>query len=154
MSRGRAENHAHVEVKQQLDVDVERAPDARADVRGRAGVDHRPGRRGTVRDGNIREEMDAPLRLDNLVPQYTHAIQALSTGRHQAKQDALAGVFGQQQAAAMLADPAGDTLLTELNHHPDMAAAVAAAAAERELGTAESVTQVMQWRLEKLRPAG
>jgi ATP-dependent exoDNAse (exonuclease V) alpha subunit len=31
MSRGRAENHAHIEVEQQLDVDVERAPDARAD---------------------------------------------------------------------------------------------------------------------------
>ena len=54
----------------------------------------------------------------------------------------------------MLADPAGDALLAEMNHHPDMAAAVAPAAAERELGTAESVTQVMQWRLEKLRNAG
>jgi hypothetical protein len=53
----------------------------------------------------------------------------------------------------MLADPAGDALLAELNHHPDMAAAVAAAAAERELGTAESVKQVIQWRLEKRRPA-
>src|SRR6476660_1147452 len=31
MSRGREENHAHVEVETQLDVDVERAPHARAD---------------------------------------------------------------------------------------------------------------------------
>src|SRR5664279_438162 len=98
--------------------------------------------------------MDAPLRLDSLVPQYTHAIGTLSTERHHAKRDALAVVFGEQQATAMLADPAGDALLAELNHHPDMAAAVAAAAREREMGTAESVTQVMQWRLEKLRDAG
>ena len=51
----------------------------------------------------------------------------------------------------MLADPAGDALLAELNHHPDMAGALAAAAGERELGSAESVTQVMQWRLENHR---
>ncbi len=101
----------------------------------------------------LREEMDAPHRLDVLVPQYVHAIEMLGTERQQEKRDVLAGVFGQQQAAAMLADPAADALLAELNHHPDMAAAVTAAAAERELGSAESVTQVMQWRLEKLRSA-
>src|SRR6478752_6573463 len=154
MSRGREQNHAHVEVETQLDVDVERAPDARAD--GAVVLAQIIARDGAERSATetLREEMDAPLRLDHLVPQYTHAIETLSTGRLHAKQDALAAVFGQQQAAAMLADPAGDALLAELNHHPDMAAAVAAAAGERELGTAESVTQVMQWRLEKLRPAG
>jgi conjugative relaxase-like TrwC/TraI family protein len=153
MSRGRAENHAHVEVEQQLDVDVERAPDARAD----SAVVLRQviARDGAERSATetLREEMDAPHRLDHLIPQYTHAIETLGTERQHAKQDALAAVFGDQQAAAMLADPAGDALLAELNHHPDMPAAIATAAGERDLGTAQSVAQVMQWRLEKLREA-
>ncbi len=151
MSRGRAENHAHIEVEQQLDVDVERAPDARTD---RAEVL----RQIIARDGaersateTMREEMDAPHRLNSLVPEYLHAVEMLSTERHQAKQEALVTVFGEKQATAMLADPAGDALLAELNHHPDMAGALAAAAGERELGSAESVTQVMQWRLENHR---
>lgn len=151
LSRGRFENHAHIEVEQQLDVDVERAPDARAD---KAEVL----RQIIARDGaersateTLREEMDAPHRLDHLIPQYTYAIETLGTERQHAKQDALAAVFGHQQAAVMLADPAGDALLAELNHHPDLVAAIATAAAERELGSADSVAQVMQWRLEKLR---
>jgi conjugative relaxase-like TrwC/TraI family protein len=154
LTRGRAENHAHVEVEQQLDVDVERAPDARAD----SDVVLRQiiARDGAERSATetLREEMDAPHRLDSLIPQYTHAIETLGTERQHAKQGALAAVFGQQQAAVMLADPAGDALLAELNHHPDMAAAVATAAAERDLSSAESVAQVMQWRLEKLRKPG
>ena len=122
MSRGREENHAHLEVEQQLDVDVERAPDARAD--GAEVLRQIIARDGAERSATetLREEMDAPHRLDCLVPQYVHAIEMLGTERQQDKRDALAGVFGQQQAAAMLADPAGDALLAELNHHPDMAA--------------------------------
>lgn len=151
LSRGRLENHAHVEVEQPLDVDLERAPDARVD--GAVVLRQIIARDGAERSATetLREEMDAPLRLDSLVPEYNHAVETLSTGRQQAKRDALATVFGDQQAAAMLADPAGDALLAELNHHHDMASAVATVAAERELDTAESVTQVMQWRLEKLR---
>ena len=79
MTRGRAENHAHIEVEQQLDVDVERAPDARTD---RAEVL----RQIIARDGaersateTMREEMDAPHRLDSLVPEYLHAVEMLST---------------------------------------------------------------------------
>ncbi len=153
MSRGRAENHAHIEVEQQLDVDVDRAPDPRAN--SEVVLRQIIARDGAERSATetLRQEMDAPHRLDSLVPQYTHAIEVLATDRQQAKRNVLAGVFGQQQAAAMLADPAGDALLAELSHHPDMAAAVTAAAQERELGTAESATQVMQWRMEKLRDA-
>ena len=94
MSRGRAENHAHVEVETQLDVDVERAPDARAD--GAVVLAQIIARDGAERSATetLREEMDAPLRLDSLVPQYTHAIETLSTERQHAKQDALAAVFG------------------------------------------------------------
>ena len=153
MSRGHAENHAHIEVEQQLDVDVERAPDARAD--GAQVLRQIIARDGADRSATemLREEMDAPHRLDVLVPQYVHAIEMLGTERQQEKRAALTGVFGQQQAEAILADPAGDALLIEMNHHPDLAAAVATAAAERQLGSAESVAQVMQWRLEKLRSA-
>ena len=70
MSRGRAENHAHIEVEQQLDVDVERAPDARADsAEVLRQIIARDGAERSATE-TLREEMDAPHRLDSLVPQY------------------------------------------------------------------------------------
>ena len=99
----------------------------------------------------LREEMDAPERLDHLVPQYVHAVEVMTPEQSQAKRDVLAGLFGHARTEAILAEDAAGALLGEMSKHPDMAAAVAAAAGQRELGSAESVAQVLQWRLEGLR---
>ena len=151
LSRGRAANHVHVEVEQHLDADVERAPDPRAEAQTvLRSIIARDGAEVSATE-TLRQEMDAPERLDRLVPEYEHAVQLLSPRDQEAQREVLRTLFGAPETDAILADPASDALRVELGRHADPVTALARAAGQRELGSAESVAQVLQWRLEGLR---
>ena len=149
LTRGRATNEAYVPVEAHLDLDLHESPEGRTDAMSvLAGVLHRESGERSATD-QMREELNRVERLSTLVPQYLHAVDLL---RPQVDyQASLSPTFGEQEAARILAEPTADGLRVELRRLAtagvDVAAAVRGAAQERELGSADSIAQVLQWRL-------
>jgi len=78
VSRGREANHVYVPVEYHLGVDTERAPESRTDadtvlrdIVGREGAE-------LSATQTMREEMDAPGRLDVLAPQYQDTVDRVT----------------------------------------------------------------------------
>ncbi|WP_189061558.1 MobF family relaxase [Longimycelium tulufanense] len=99
----------------------------------------------------MRAAQEAPYQLDNAVPQYIYGLHLHSgdQAEEQAEQWVRAGM--PEQAEEILSDEAWPALAAVLHEvaeaGTDPAALLAEAAEERELDTAESIAQVMHYRV-------
>jgi DNA primase catalytic core len=162
LSRGRWENHAYLETEATLSADEPQVMDGdlfygyrsrSSDAEALAAVLGRDGAEVSATE-QLREAQQAPFRFDEQVPAYDYARQ-LHRGDDEQQRQAEAEQWVQQAvpewAASILADeawPALHALLRDVAESgSDPAELLAACAGERELDTAESVAQVLHYRV-------
>lgn len=162
LSRGRSENHAYLETDATLSTDEPQVMDGdlyygyrtrSSEAEALAAVLGRDGAEVSATE-QLREAQQAPFRFDYQVPAYDFARQ-LHRGDDEQQRQAEAEQWVQQAvpewAASILAEEAWPALhallrdVAESGHDP--AELLAACAGERELDTAESVAQVLHYRV-------
>ncbi|HZS20421.1 MAG TPA: hypothetical protein VFA63_05465, partial [Pseudonocardiaceae bacterium] len=101
----------------------------------------------------IRVGQEQAASLATLVPRYLHAACQLAEARYR---DAAVLVFGERDGCAVAADPAWGALVRRLYDAETAgwqpARLLAAVARQRELGTADSVAEVLCWRIDGYLP--
>ncbi|WP_236788081.1 MobF family relaxase [Amycolatopsis sp. GM8] len=104
----------------------------------------------------LRSALDEPFRLDLAVPRYAHAMLVWRGPDAARKAEAWVWAAMPDQADGILADPAWPALQTVLHEARDAGAnpmrLLQACAQARELDTAESVAQVMHYRVSAAMP--
>lgn len=150
VTRGRHANHLYVATSGTLAADVDRPPAPERDVREvLTGVLARDGAEKSATQTR-RDERVAASSLARLVPEYLHAWALHAEATHQLRRVPV-DVLGPDDGQAVLEDPAwpalARTLGTLADSGEDPRAALARAAAQRELVSADSPAQVLAWRL-------
>ncbi len=151
LTRGRRANHVYVTTTGTLALDADRPPapdrDAREvllDVLARDGAE-RPATHVA------RDERAAAASLARLVPEYLHAYALHAEHTYRLRQVAVE-VLGPDVGQEMVEDGAWPALAATLaavgGSGGDVRTALAEAAGRRELASAESVAEVLAWRLQ------
>ncbi|WP_380169792.1 MobF family relaxase [Jannaschia sp. R86511] len=152
-TRGRSGNHLYAVSEPVLDPDLDRAPGPESSAR--EVLERALAREGAERSATEtgRDALEDATSLARLVPEYDHARGLDVDQRLGLRAAALAGL-GADDGQRVLADPAWPALAAAVAERhagdptgPDPAQLLRAAAAQRETGTADSLAQVLTWRL-------
>jgi len=156
-TRGRAANHLYVTTSGAIALDVDRPPAPERDARDvLLEVLARDGAELSATQTR-RDERSLASSLARLVPQYLHA-HALHAETVHRLRDVVTAVLGPDVAADVIGSPGWPGLAAKLTAIADAGgdprADLTQAAGRRDLESAESVADVLSWRLRAPVPAG